>query len=232
MGDPTVDPATPFSTAPPASALQETGARGFDTGLASAREAWVRAGHDAGAFDAAAKADGFNPVNPVAADVVKAHSDFGLPVAPAPEDYRVNFGAYAESRPPDRVAATNAELTGWAAAIGFAPSMGSAVIEQLVDLGQRHQAMTPEVIERWGNEQDALALRLAGGSEKAVAEMKDRALTALGFAKGSKTSEDLRNSVAMRDAVFVSTLANHAAMREAFDKAHPGLWEKHGARAA
>jgi hypothetical protein len=215
--------AAPFPTAPPASALQETSARGFSDGLATARESWVRSGLDPAAFDAAAVADGLAPTAPPPADVTRAYSDFNLPIAPAPGDYKPNYGAYAESRPAERVAATNAEMTGWTAAMGFSPSMGAQVIELLVDLGQRNQAMTPEAREAWVAEQDRLALRLAG-SETAVAELRARALAALDIAKGNTVSRDLAASpVALKDFLLVSLLANHTATLELFDKMHPGV---------
>jgi hypothetical protein len=213
----------PTFASPPASALQETGARGFEDGLNTARETWVRAGLDVARFDEAAGKSGLSPTPPVPEDVTKAYSEFNSPVSPVPEQYYVNYGKYGESRTPDQLTAVNSELTNWAAEMGFSPSMGSQVIELLVDLGQRFKAMPPAAREDWAQEQDRLALRLAGGSETVLAETRQRAQAALGSAKSSVSRDLAALAVPLKDAFIMTLLANHTKTLELFDAKNPGM---------
>jgi hypothetical protein len=213
---------SPPTSTDPGAALGPAIGRSFSTGeLASARAIWIAAGHDAAAFDAAAAADGMPTIAPPSAADVKHFESFALPAAASPGDFHPQFGSFGREATPELLATVTSEMTTWAAEMGFAGRYGTDVIEHLVALGPRLQGMTQEARDAWVREQETRGLELAG-SEAKLAELRNRAKAALGFAKSSKFSTAIENSMAFHDVFFLNMLAFHHDARALADASRPG----------
>jgi hypothetical protein len=193
--------------------------------LASARAAWIDAGHDPEKFDAAARAEGLDPTPPDM-KVSKHYEEHALPEAPAAQDYRVSWHSLNLNLPAERIAGLNSQLTEWAAAMGLSAPIGVGIIERIAQLGPALRDMTPAAREIWANEQQAMALRHAG-SEEALTELRQRAVATLKIAgnvgkfKEGAFSQILENSTVFNDVWLLRTLANHSRAVEAFASSHP-----------
>jgi hypothetical protein len=86
----------------------------------------------------------------------------------------------------------------------FAPAVGKAITQRIVDVGTQLREKTPEALTGWLADQDAALLRIAGGNQSTVDMWKAQATKYL-QAKGSKFHP--ANSVTLRDAWFVRTMA-------------------------
>jgi hypothetical protein len=217
--------AADLGTSPPADVGPAIGQAFAPAQLASARATWVAAGHDPAAFDAAAAADGMQPITPPSAADVKHFESFALPAATSPTDYQPQFGAFGREATPEVLATVHAEMTTWAAEMGFDGRYGTDVIEHLVALGPRLQGMTQDGRDAWVREQQARGLELAG-SEARLGELRNRAKAALGFAKGSKFSASIAESMAFHDVFFLNMLAFHHDARALADATRPGRGNK------
>jgi len=75
------------------------------------------------------------------------------------------------------------------------PALGTAIIERLVELGPKLEAMSPEARTVWRTSRRGLFLQKVG-TEEALAELKQRAKAVLGAAKGNtKFSAGVANSL-------------------------------------
>ena len=168
-----------------------------------ARAAW------AAKFDAAALNDNLAPMEPPSAEMVQARQEFMLPFNPTPADYKPSYGDFAKDKTTEHLGQFNTEMTRWAAAVGFSPEIGTAVIERLVEVAPRLAAMTPEQPAEWVDQQDQIMLQRVG-SPQALAELKEQAKKALAIAKGNRFSEAAAKAEALNDPWLLMTLANHA----------------------
>ncbi len=167
------------------------------------RAAW------AAKFDAAALSDNLAPMEPPTAEMVQARQEYMLPSNPTPADYKPSYGDFAKDKTTEHLGQFNTEMTQWAAAVGFAPEIGTAVIERLVEVAPRLAGMSPEQRAEWVDQQDQIMLQRVG-SPQALAELKEQAKKALGIAKGNKFSEAAAKAEALNDPWLLTTLANHA----------------------
>jgi hypothetical protein len=124
-----------------------------------------------------------------------------------PKNYRPLYGRFGADLPPDHLANIDKELTGWAAEMKFAPAVGRAITQRVVDVGTQLREKTPEALTSWLSDQDAALLRIAG-DQATVDRWKDQATKYL-QGKGSKFTP--ANSIALRDAWAVRTLAGLGA---------------------
>ena len=142
------------------------------------RAAW------AAKFDAAALNDNLAPMEPPSAEMVQARQEFMLPSNPTPADYKPSYGDFAKDKTTEHLGQFNTEMTRWAAAVGFSPEIGTAVIERLVEVAPRLAVMTPEQRAEWVDQQDQIMLQRVG-SPQALAELKEQAKKALASRRGT-----------------------------------------------
>jgi hypothetical protein len=190
----------------------------------------ARAAHIA-KFDNAARADGLNPVEAPAAELVQAHQEFGLPIGtPQPDQYRPTFArefvngkdASGQSMTPERLKDIHTELTSFAAAMRFRPTFGTSIIERLAEIGPKIRAMDENARSAWIVAQNRVTLQRVG-SEAALDQLKADARAALGVAKGNKLAALLAESPHLNDAWLLATLAIHGRALQAFAKKYPAL---------
>jgi hypothetical protein len=128
--------------------------------------------------------------------------------AMAPKNYRPLYGRFGQEVPTEQLALVDRELTGWASEMKFAPAVGRAITQRVVDVGTSLREKSPEALSAWLSAQDDALLRIAGGDQKLVDQWKDQATKFL-QGKGSKFTP--ANSIALRDAWAVRTLAGLGA---------------------
>ena len=165
-------------------------------------------------FDAAARADGMNPLEPPSPELQR-HADLHLiPLNPKPTDYRPQLGDHSASGP---------EMTALAAEIGFMPGIGTAFLERLVVLADEKKAMTPEARESWAAQKRDELLRRVGGSEQALAEQTARAKAELTkiTGVGKNLAAAIASDVVFNDWYLHSILVNHSRARESFEATRP-----------
>lgn len=180
-----------------------------DAQMTSARATWIAAGHDAKAFDEAIKADGYAPIEAPAPELVAHYKEHGLPLEPKPASYSPAFDeGFAADKTPEHLAKFNAEMTDWAAGMGFSAPTGNAVIEHLTKVAPQVSRMSAEEQATWKGEQERLALRVVG-TEEALAAHRERARAALGMVKG-ELGQALAKSPVLDDFFLTLTLSNHA----------------------
>lgn len=184
----------------------------------SSREVWIGAGLDPVAFDAAVKADGFDPT-PIDPAVAKHDAEFGISETVSPSDYKPVFpGDFARSLSTERLAAVNAEASEWAASLKLPAALGTAVIEHLAEIGPLVQKMSAAEKDQWVRDQYDRGVRHTGSPEK---WRETRAKAEAALVGVHPFGSALRASPAFHSVWLSMTLANHAATVEAWNKGRP-----------
>jgi hypothetical protein len=172
-------------------------------------------------FDRACAADGMTAIEPPSADVIRHHDEHALPFDPKPQDYRPVFSPQlARDLPAENLANVHAETTAWAAAVGFAAPLGTAIVERIAELGPKLRDMTPEARADWIATSQRNALRLVGSQEN-LDQMRVEARAALAIAGDNPFGKGVANSTLLNDPWLTLTLANHARAVAAFARSHP-----------
>jgi hypothetical protein len=164
-------------------------------------------------FDAAARQDNLNPVEPISPDLQR-HADLHLmPLNPKAADYQPQLGDHAQHA---------GEFTALAAEIGFMPGIGNAFLERLVVVSEQKKGMTPEAVEYWGQrKRDELLGRV--GSEQALTEQMAKAKAELTriTGVGKNLAGAIASDAVLNDWYLHSILLNHSRARESFEATRP-----------
>jgi hypothetical protein len=197
-GDPAADANAP-DVLPPSKLPTLTQAQAQD--LAASL---IAAGRDPAEVAAALAADGYEaPAPDTRTEGQIDHDDVWGGAAPS--DYHLNFRGRANGADIEGIAATNTATTHWLAAIGFPPSIGVAVAERAIDVGQVVGTMTEPQRALWAREQANEFARLAGGPEQAEERLK---LASKALARGGEAfAALLRETGALDDAFVLTNLA-------------------------
>jgi hypothetical protein len=179
---------------------------------ASKYTAEARAEHIA-KFDAAARADGMNPVEPPSPEL-QHHADVHMiALAAKPTDYRPALGDHA---------AAAGEMTALAAELGLLPGIGNGFLERLVVVAEQKKGMTPEALANWkAQKRDELLRRV--GSEQELAAQTARAKAELSRVSGvgKNLAKAIADDAVLGDWYLLSILATHSRGRESFEATRP-----------
>jgi hypothetical protein len=157
------------------------------------------------AFDLAARADGMDPATVPDEATARAHAEHLQAVDPRPDDYQPDMGKLPLELPTEKLGVALSELRGFAAAMKFEPTIGSAICSHIASEGPRLAAMSADDRGAWLITQQ----RMAGG----VAELEALVAQAKAALSGAKhnLATDLMNSPwIMSDVWLARTLINCA----------------------
>ena len=164
-------------------------------------------------FDAAARADGMNPVEPVDPSLQR-HADLHMIALDAkPGDYRPSLGDHAVA---------GGELTTLAAELGFLPGIGTGFLERLIVVSEQKKGLTPEALANWTAQKRDEALRRAGSEERLVEQIAVAKSELARIKGGGKNlAAALSNDPALIDWYLLSVITTHSRAREQFEATRP-----------
>jgi hypothetical protein len=185
--------------------------------IASARHKFVEVYKDSAAFDQAAAKDGIN-IKATSAEAAKDRREMALAPASAKlDDFKIEL-ANASQIDPDHFQDTITELRTFAKDMALSPSLGSAVVDRVSQLGPTYAAKTPDEQKAWVSERVNEMARII--SEPKLDELRKNAQDVL-RERGGKFGQALANSpVLLNDLWLLRTLAGHATNLQAFEKKH------------
>jgi hypothetical protein len=192
--------------------------------LRELRRAYIGAGKDPAGFDRALAEEGITLAPEPDPAVVRAHNAVGVPLNPQPSDYRVSWPTgFTADKSTQQLARTHTEMTELAAAIGLSPELGAAFIQRLAEIGPAVSKMGEAELAAHRKAQEALGIRMAGGSKAEFARRAAKAKEVLTARGGDRRlAKALAGSPAFADAWILSTLGIHhdalAALAERLPK--------------